>query len=154
FEFPHQSLNSNNGVLGGLHLGYNFQTGGLVIGFETDVSWTGLDADGRFTTKAPNFATWDIESELDMLGTVRARLGVVTGPLLVYGTAGFAWGRIDTKQATNWFPPAPPDVGGRTSGTNYHFGWTAGFGTEWAFARSWSLKAEYLYVNLGEVDYA
>ena len=28
-------------------------------------------------------------------------------------------------------------------------GWTAGVGTEYAFGGGWSLKAEYLYVDLG-----
>lgn len=28
-------------------------------------------------------------------------------------------------------------------------GWTAGGGIEWAFSLGWSMKAEYLYVDLG-----
>jgi len=28
-------------------------------------------------------------------------------------------------------------------------GWTAGAGAEWMFARNWSAKLEYLYVDLG-----
>ena len=28
-------------------------------------------------------------------------------------------------------------------------GWTIGVGTEWAFTNNWSVKAEYLYVDLG-----
>ncbi len=31
-------------------------------------------------------------------------------------------------------------------------GWTAGVGTEYAFGGGWSLKAEYLYVDLGSVS--
>jgi outer membrane immunogenic protein len=157
FANPFQSLKSSDGLLGGLQLGYNKQLGGVVVGFETDVTWTGLEGDGRFTTMPPNFATWDINSKLDMMGTVRGRLGVTSGSFLLYGTAGFAWGKVDTTQATNWFAAlgAPSDdVGGRTSGTNYHVGWTAGAGAEWMFARNWTLKAEYLYVDLGQVDYA
>jgi outer membrane immunogenic protein len=32
-------------------------------------------------------------------------------------------------------------------------GWTAGGGVEWMFSPNWSLKAEYLYYNLGSVTY-
>ena len=31
-------------------------------------------------------------------------------------------------------------------------GWTAGVGTEYAFGSGWSLKAEYLYVDLGRAS--
>ena len=32
-------------------------------------------------------------------------------------------------------------------------GWTAGGGVEWAFARNWSVKAEYLYADFGSVSF-
>jgi outer membrane immunogenic protein len=147
-------LDGGDGWLGGLQAGYNYQTGGVVVGLEADVSWTGMDADGRFTTIAPNFTTWDINSSLDLFGTVRGRLGFVSGPLLIYGTAGLAWGITDTSQATNWFPPAPPDVGGRTSGDTNHIGFAVGGGVEWLIARNWSLKAEYMFIDLGKENYS
>ncbi len=48
------------------------------------------------------------------------------------------------------------DLASQASGTttNTNTGWTAGGGVEWtpmAFP-SWSLKAEYLYTNLGPVN--
>ena len=33
-------------------------------------------------------------------------------------------------------------------------GWTVGAGGEWMFAPNWSLKAEYLYYDLGTANYA
>jgi outer membrane immunogenic protein len=32
-------------------------------------------------------------------------------------------------------------------------GWTAGGGMEWGFSPNWSAKVEYLYVDLGSVNY-
>jgi outer membrane immunogenic protein len=48
--------------------------------------------------------------------------------LLVYGTAGFAYGGNDAART----------------------GWTGGAGVEWAFAAKWSAKVEYLYVDLSD----
>ena len=154
FKHPQQSLEGGDGWVGGFQIGANKQFGMVVVGIEADVSWTGMEADGRFTTKAPHFTTWDVKTELDMFGTVRGRLGVTNGPLLMYVTGGMAWGITDTSQATNWFAPAPPDVGGRTSGRTNHIGWTAGAGVEWMFAPNWTFRTEYLYISLGEENYA
>ena len=33
-------------------------------------------------------------------------------------------------------------------------GWAAGAGVEWMYSRKWSVKAEYLYVDLGSADYS
>lgn len=145
-------LGGADGWLGGLQTGYNYQFGSTVVGFEADVSWTGIEGNGRFTTIAPNFTTWDIKSKLDVFGTVRGRLGFTSGPFLIYGTAGLAWGITDTDQATNWF--VQPDVGGRTSGNTNHIGYAVGGGAEWMLSRNWTLKAEYMYVDLGKENYS
>ena len=69
---------------------------------------------------------------LPWFGTVRGRAGyLVTPTLLLYGTAGFAYGDVTAFQRSN------------TS-----TGWTAGGGAEWMFAPHWSAKIEYLYVDL------
>ncbi len=155
FVPANRSLSSDDNWIGGLQGGYNHQIGSMIVGVESDVSWTGMEADGRFTTPAPNHTTWDIDTSLDVFGTVRTRVGVLVSPqLLVYATGGLAWGIVDAKQATNWFPPANPDVGGRTSGDEAHIGWTAGGGAEWLVAPNWSIQGQYLYVDLGEQDYA
>jgi outer membrane immunogenic protein len=63
---------------------------------------------------------------------VRGRVGyLITPTLLIYGTAGFAYGQVDA-----W------------GFSNTSTGWTAGGGVEWMFAPHWSAKAEYLYVDL------
>ena len=35
------------------------------------------------------------------------------------------------------------------SANENHIGWAAGAGAEWMYSRNWSLKAEYLYADLG-----
>lgn len=119
-----------------------------------------MEAGGYFiAAKAqPNNSAWDIDTSLDVFGTVRARLGVAVSPqVLVYGTGGFAWGRVAANQATEFIyvPPAvgQTEQGARTSGDVNHFGWTVGGGLEWALSPSLSVKGEYLYVDLGKENY-
>ncbi|HEX2840362.1 outer membrane protein [Hyphomicrobium sp.] len=155
-----RSLSDDGGWLGGFQVGGNYQTGNLVIGIEADASWTNAEASGQFETTtagpcAPNSCTqWNIDSELEVFGTVRGRLGFVAGNALLYGTAGLAWGVTDSREASQHNGPTFPDAGGRTSGDTNHIGWTAGVGAEWKFDPNWSLKGEYLYVDLGKENYS
>jgi outer membrane immunogenic protein len=41
---------------------------------------------------------------------------------------------------------------GAGSGSETKVGWTIGAGGEWMLARSWTVKAEYLYVDFGDVS--
>ena len=71
-------------------------------------------------------------------GTVRARTGVVVDNLLLYVTGGFAYARFNNVLTV--FEDAPATaVAFANSRTRW--GWTAGVGTEWAFAPNWSLKS-------------
>jgi outer membrane immunogenic protein len=148
------SLSDSDGFVGGLQVGANKQLGGMVVGLEADVSWSGMEADGTFTT--PLGSQWAITSELTTLGTVRGRVGLLATPaLLIYGTAGLAWGQVDVTQATTFVDGkgAKLDDGGRTSGDFNHIGYAIGAGAEYALGNGWSLKGEYLYIDLGDEDY-
>jgi outer membrane immunogenic protein len=154
FDPTQGELSSVDAFFGGLQIGADRQIGSLVIGLEADVSWSDAEADGQFTT--PLGSRWDITSSLDTLATVRGRAGFLASPaLLIYGTAGLAWGKVDVTQATTFVDAngAFLDDGGRTSGTFNHVGYAVGAGFEYAFAPNWSLKTEYLFIDLGEEDY-
>lgn len=97
-----------------------------------------------------------VNTAVDYLGTVRGRLGfLVTPTLLIYGDGGFAYGGVhEGVDIASTFPPTglglSPAFG---SVTNTRTGWTAGGGLEWLFSPNWSLKAEYLYYDLGRVTF-
>jgi outer membrane immunogenic protein len=96
------------------------------------------ESDGVFTTN------------VDWFGTLRARFGYVADRFLVYGTGGLAYGSVETNYsyAFEGASPARRDLlSGGVSETSW--GWTVGAGTEYALNEHWSLKGEYLYVNLG-----
>jgi outer membrane immunogenic protein len=151
------SLNlSNNGFIGGGQLGYNWQAGSVVYGLEADIA--GISAKGNATVGpviigafAP--VTTAYNHEIDWLSTYRARLGVTVAPtVLLYGTGGLAVGQTklgNTFICPTCAPPASTEASTTNQVSNTSAGWTAGAGVEWMFAPQWSVKAEYLYVDLG-----
>ena len=151
FFLPNNNQSGNNGgVIGGLQLGYNFQFNpSIVVGVETDFQGSSLSGqgpsnyafypspylqpNGTFNGQLiPVAAINGGNLSLDYIGTVRGRAGwLFTPTLLVYGTAGFAYGGVSA-----W------------NQTNIRSGWTAGGGLEWMFAPNWSAKVEYLHAQL------
>jgi outer membrane immunogenic protein len=156
-------LSGANGVLGGLQAGANKQFGSGLLGIEADVSWTGLTGSGTFfTTTAvghpyagyPYGTQWDVTTKLDLFGTVRGRAGIVNGPVLLYATGGLAWGIVNANQMTTHPDPLPTGTpGGVTSGKVNHIGYAVGGGLEWMMAPNWTLKAEYIFADLGQTNY-
>jgi outer membrane immunogenic protein len=145
----------SKGVIGGAQLGYSWQMGAIVAGLETDIQGSGIKGSRRspfFDTDAGAFVPGEFlstEQKLSWFGTVRGRLGAtVTPDLLLYATGGLAYGHVDAS-ANTFFDSAnqyPASV------SQTKAGWTAGAGAEWMFARNWSAKVEYLYLDLGNVS--
>lgn len=155
---------SDEGWFGGGQLGYNWQSGVLVFGLEADVSGGNLDASGGpYDTDARlSNSVWskEVDLSLDSFGTVRARLGYANGAVMPYVTGGLAWGKTSGDIAVTYTPNGHTNPNAVPAGTSHasvdetHVGWTIGAGVEWAFAQHWSLKAEYLHIDLGSEDYA
>ncbi|GJE56570.1 MULTISPECIES: outer membrane protein [Methylobacterium] len=87
---------------GGLGYDLQFTPGsGFVVGLATDALYTNIQ---RTRTTGFGFGGSDFAIEarqtLDFLGTVRGRLGYAFGPVLLYGTGGFAYGGIGVSGQT------------------------------------------------------
>lgn len=140
-----------SGFIGGGQIGYNWQVGPIwVVGLETDIQ--AVNAKSTFsTTITPGLVpvTTNASRELDWLGTFRGRLGVTpASPLLLYATGGLAYGRRQLGIGDVALAGSPP-VNTFNQVSHTKAGWTVGGGAEWSFAPNWSVKAEYLYVDLG-----
>jgi outer membrane immunogenic protein len=123
-----------NGGAFGVTWGTNWQSGKWVYGTESDFSFTDIDG-GTSSGCTPHCFT-DIRN----LSTSRLRAGyAVDGNKLLYVTGGLAYGSVR----------AGID-GTALQDEKTRFGWTLGGGMEWALAPHWSLKAEYLHVDLGD----
>jgi outer membrane immunogenic protein len=155
---PHETLGSaklsTEGGFGGGQIGFNVQRDRLVFGIEADIQ--GADIAGKKTSIAIEDpldidVTTDalVKSRLDWFGTLRGRLGYSFGSSMVYATGGLAFGSItDTLTGTvtsrYGLDPALAD-----SKTSTETGYTVGGGFETMLTPSWSVKAEYLYIDLG-----
>jgi len=94
------------------------------------------------------------DQKLTSFGTVRARLGYTwnsgSTPILWYATGGWAWG--NNQVTSTQFEITP--FTSLSSSQTHSSGWTAGTGVEIALGSNWSVKGEYLYVDLGTKSYA
>lgn len=97
-----------------------------------------------------------IQVGLNWLGTVRGRVGFLVHPqTLIYGTGGLAVGGTSSKQQIYWDDglgddPLPLHASGAAENKT-QWGWTIGAGIEHQLGGNWSIKADYLYADLGTV---
>jgi len=128
-----------DGFMGGGTLGYNMQSGQIVWGLETDFSFS--DVGGGTTVLGAGYS-----SGVDWLWTVRGRVGLDMNGWMPYITGGLAVADINAASLVG-FP-------GVASNSDTKAGWTIGGGLEVKMDRNWSFKAEYLYVDLGQLSVA
>ena len=82
--------------------------------------------------------------------TVRGRGGIAFDRFLVYGTGGVAFGnRRDFGNTFLGTTFGGVDLFTTNTGSNTAVGYTVGAGVEYAFLNNWSIKAEYLFADLG-----
>jgi outer membrane immunogenic protein len=120
-----------SGIFGGIQAGYNWQFGQFVAGVETDV---------QASAASDTFAPWQFSNP--WFGTLRGRAGVAIGNVLVFGSAGLAYGSLTV------------DSPGNLSETRSSLGWAAGLGAEVGFTPHWSAKAEWLYLDLSDRSFS
>jgi outer membrane immunogenic protein len=129
----------------GVQAGYNWRVANWVFGIESDINYLGAQRTAQFpgvdTGKGPD----QLSSRYDWLGTTRGRVGVVTGPAMLYATGGLAYGRVSHEYDFGLGSPSNTQF---FASSGNQVGWTAGGGAEYDLGRNWSVKAEYLYVHL------
>jgi outer membrane immunogenic protein len=152
--YVNTSSRSSGFIVGG-QAGYNRQYGHWVVGVETDLQWSdvqalawqssGLASTTSFSSLGP-ISTG--RTSLDWFGTTRLRVGWASGRTLPYLTAGVAYGEFSSKspQALGWNGGQFDFVNAGISKTSV--GWTVGSGLDYALTDTISLRSEYLYTHL------
>lgn len=132
------------GGLFGINVGYNYQFApNWVLGIEADIAASSLNkTNNEFV--AFSGCNFGFKSKLNSLGTVRGRIGYAFNRTLIYGTGGFAYGRVQNSVNNNSGKSSQ-----QYSSDKVRYGWTAGGGVEYALTNNWTIRGEVLYVDLG-----
>jgi outer membrane immunogenic protein len=165
---PFSTSQNMDGVLGGAQIGYNLQFNKTwLVGIEADFQGTGQRGSATFPPITEIFGvpgiavttvttTGTLTQKMPWFGTVRARLGAEpSSNLLLFVTGGLAYAEIKSTAAISATVATPVGTGTfatSSSVNNDRAGWTAGAGAEWMFAKNWSAKVEYLYMDYGHIN--
>jgi outer membrane immunogenic protein len=141
---------TSSGFTGGGQAGYNWQTGIMVYGVESDFNYfhnapSAASAVALFSGP-PGAVTVGQSVSTDWLFTFRGRLGFLVAPTwLVYGTGGVAVTNLNTAWTFT-----ETRFGNAAAGalSETKAGWTIGAGVETMFAGGWRLGLEYLHVGI------
>jgi outer membrane immunogenic protein len=138
------------GFAAGGQIGANFQMNQIVFGVEGDADYLSNSTTVTVTDPAGT-ASASHQFQLDVLSTVRGRLGFAVDRILLYGTGGLAMGEYEVTRTQLTGTPGTAVPGTVENVSDLRLGWVAGGGLEWAFSDNWTARAEYLYANLESV---
>lgn len=145
--FTNETGEFDNGFIGGVHAGYDWQFGNMVAGGLVDIS--AADIGDSQTGRSGTPADYTIVRELDYLATVRGRLGYAfSDRFLGYVTGGVAFGDVEESFVSN-----TAAIVSTRGGDGTDLGYAVGGGVEAKVTERVSLGFEYLYTNLGSSDY-
>lgn len=133
----------DNGVIGGVQLGYNWQSGKIVYGIEGSFSF--VDWSDSLTNDAPIPESVAIDTKY--IATLRARAGYAWNDALVYGTLGAAYANAEYSANDDARVRNPNKMG---SVDLNNLGLVVGAGVEYALSGNWSVKAEGLYYSFND----
>ncbi len=132
-----------NGFVGGAQMGFNHQLDSLVFGIEADAGYLG--AGGSEPTQNSTGVPFDtiVSSDGGLYATARLRAGFAFDRALIFATGGLLGADLGSKVDDSLAAQV------HTDDTGFQVGWTVGAGLEFAMTDQLSLKAEYLYYDLG-----
>ncbi|MFK8250590.1 outer membrane protein [Ancylobacter terrae] len=166
FDFLRSGSLQPEGWFGGLQAGYNYQfDNNVVLGVEADVQFADMNENfnysgySQFVDIDNNiFQAGTISSKVETFGTIRARLGYAVDRFLPYITGGVAWADIKRTEVVVSNAEVGgvigPDVVTAASYSDTSWGWTLGAGGEYAITDNWTVKAEYLYADVGSSSFS
>jgi len=142
------------GAVGGVHSGFNYQVGQLILGIEADIEASNVHGSVAGVTMigAPVFpVTTSADLELNWQASVRGRLGFAIDRLLIYATGGVSFADFDANTTIAFLQPVvgPPGPDWPTGGavSDSVLGFTIGGGFEWASLDNWTARLEYRYTE-------
>lgn len=137
---------------GGIEAGYVYQVGALVAGVDLGVSAFNSDASSSRSARYPSDPATSFNArstiDTDWLVTLRPKLGFAFDRFLIEGSAGLAVTRIAVTET--WQDGHGTNA--RASNSATKLGWTVGAALKYAVTEHWSVGADYLYTDFGDVS--
>ncbi|MDE2412992.1 MAG: outer membrane beta-barrel protein, partial [Sphingomonadales bacterium] len=140
---------------GGIDVGYDYRTSGVVIGLAADISTLDNSRTAIVTTIYPCCAptTYTVAQTVKTkwMTTIRAKLGVDAGPADIYVTGGWAGEKVRySAQFTDTFATASESA----SADKFRSGWVVGGGADIRVGGNWSIQPEFLHSEFGTMTVA
>jgi outer membrane immunogenic protein len=127
------------GVIGGAHIGYNWQFNQIVFGLEGQVDGTSLSK----TIQPVYNLSYASTTKSQIQGSFLGRLGVAFDRTLVYAVGGGGYGQILNNYTI---------LAQSASFATARAFWTVGAGVEYAVNDNWLIRAEYRYNKYGYIN--
>lgn len=145
---------TDTGLIGGVQAGYNLQSGNFVYGIEGELGYMDLDGSEQFPDFQGDPARVDdsvAAIEMGAYGTLTGRAGFAADNVLFYAKGGVAAARAEVS----YTDPNPTGVvlDSGTSAKETMTGWTLGGGVEYGVSQNFTVKAEYMYMDLGDITH-
>jgi outer membrane immunogenic protein len=147
----------------GAQVGFNWQTGPVVWGFEADyqgASQTSTTTCGGIcgTTTMGGITgglNTSVYQKVKWFSTARARVGYANDGAMIYVTGGGAWMGIDSTEAINLaVTPGGPFAASAASFSDTKSGYSVGAGVEMRLWAGWTAKVEYLHLDVGGLTHS
>ena len=154
------NLGSASNFIGGITAGCNWQPVGSpwVVGIEGETGYLKVERTAADPLRSPSLSA--VSPDVLATGNVGNWYGMITGRL------GYAWDRtllyvkggaafVQARAAVNDFCLTTATGCGNWAISTLSVDqtlttWTAGGGLEWAIFNNWSIKAEYMFIGLGD----
>lgn len=141
-----------SGFVGGVQAGYNWQTGGLVLGAEVDFDSAELRASRTagtaFACCVGNSFSMMQTTNTNWLFTARGRFGWAIEHWLIYGTGGVALTDLSHRSIyADTFGAGENVIDHGTKA-----GWVAGGGIQYAVTANWIIRGEYLHDSFDSIS--
>jgi len=142
------------GFIGGGHVGYDYQfANNFVLGAVADLNYIDASSNASFDLASTGgTSTFGVDSDINYVGTVRAKAGYAMDRFMVYATGGLAYADIDDNRRGDATFIAPGgagfDVSSRTDSDDV--GYAVGAGFDVLATQNVSFGLEYLYTDLGK----
>jgi opacity protein-like surface antigen len=136
---------SPTGVVVGGQIGCDYETASSVVfGIEGSASGSTMKGSTSVGLALGNPDIGLVQANTDFLASVTGRIGYAFDNVLLYAKGGAALAG-DKYNVSGTFTGLPYNF----QGLDNRYGWVAGGGVDWAFARHWSVNVEYDYYSFG-----